>query len=83
MKNPAEKTTTRPNQKPKSCNLVSCGSLREEAACALWGICPMGNQGFCRCCRYSVGDSPAILRKTRLKWVKDLNPTSKAISLTR
>lgn len=33
--------------------------------------------------RYSVGDCPRIFLKTRLKWVRDWKPTSKAISLTR
>ena len=32
--------------------------------------------------RYSVGDWPRILLKTRLKWVSDWKPTSNAISLT-
>src|SRR5258708_28864714 len=35
------------------------------------------------CTRYSVGDCPRIFLNTRLKCVKDWNPTSKAISLTR
>ncbi len=35
------------------------------------------------CARYSVGDWPRIFLNTRLKWVSDWNPTSKAISLTR
>ena len=35
------------------------------------------------CARYSVGDWPRIFLNTRLKWVSDWKPTSKAISLTR
>ena len=64
------------------CDKAECNS----ALLGLWlghAVEPAGPYRATNCSRYWVGDCPTVCLNTRLKCVRDWNPTSNAISLTR